>query len=109
ERGLVLAQLATLGPKRERQVRVGGLRQAEQALQQDLPWRRVEQVGAAHDLADALRRIVDDDRELVRTRAVRAPDHEVADVAPEILLLSAQHAIGESDRRGTDAQPPGRW
>ena len=69
-----LRQLAAVGIEHQRQVRVArraAVRAA--ALQQDLARRRVEQVGAAHDVGDALRRIVDDDGELVGPPAVGAP------------------------------------
>ena len=69
----------------------------------DLAWRRRHQVGAAHDGGDALRRIVDDDRELIGDEAVGAPDHEVADVPREVLLLRTLQQVAEADRHRIDA------
>jgi hypothetical protein len=58
QRTLVLAELATLAIEREGKVRVTNARQAEQFLQQDLTRRRIDEIGAAHDVRDSLRRIV---------------------------------------------------
>src|SRR6185369_16692780 len=81
-------------------------RESELTLQPDLPRRRCEQVGAAHDIGDSLKCIIDDDGELVGEQAVGALDDEIADIAIETLLLSALEAIGERDRRGVDRDPP---
>ena len=43
--------------------------------------------------------VIDDDRELVRVQAVRAPHDEVADVATEVLRLRALQAIAVFDAR----------
>ena len=53
--------------------------QAERALQQDLARRGIEQVGAAHDVGDALRGIVDHHGQLVGPETVGAREHEIAD------------------------------
>ncbi len=65
----------------QRDVRVAGRREAEALAEPELARRRVEQVGAAHDLADPLRRVVDDDGEVVRVGAVVAAHDEVVDDA----------------------------
>jgi hypothetical protein len=75
----------------------------------DLPRRALEQVRAADDLLDALRRIVDDDREVVGRRAVVAPHHQVVDHA----LARAEEPVLEAHEltRGAQAQrrrAPGR-
>ena len=54
-------------------------RQAQRALQQDLPWRGVEQVGTTDHVGDALVGIVHHDGELVGPQAIGATQHEVAD------------------------------
>jgi hypothetical protein len=84
------------------------LRQAEAPLQQDLPRRGVEQVGAAHDLGDALQRIVDDHRQLVGPVAVGARKHEVADFLAQVLRCVPRMRSREFDRASGDAQSPCR-
>ncbi len=42
-------------------VEIDRRRQAEQFLQQSLPGRRVKEIAPAHDMGDALDRVVDDD------------------------------------------------
>ena len=59
-------------------VAIARRRDAEQRLQQAMRARRREQVAAAHDVADALQRVVDDDRQMVARRHVLALQHEVA-------------------------------
>src|SRR5690606_5045018 len=39
---------------------------------------------------------------------IRAPDHEIADLAREVLLLRLEHEVVEADARRTDAQAPRR-
>ncbi len=90
-------------------MRVGRLRQAEQPSDDDLPRRRVQQVVAADDLADALRRVVDDDGEVVGGRPVPPPEHEVVDDARDgpveaVLEADAGAASVEAQRR----RPAGR-
>ena len=51
ERTLLLAELPAFGVERERQVRVADARQLEQLLQQNLTRRRIDEIGAAHDIA----------------------------------------------------------
>ena len=80
QRAVSLSELLPVGPEDERKVRVRGGRKAERPLERDLARRRAEEVRAAHDLGHALRRVVHDDRELVRERPVRALHDEVADV-----------------------------
>ena len=74
-------------------MRVNGLRQAECALQRDLPRRGIEQIGAANDLRDALISIIDDHSELIRVGTVGAFDDEVVDLAFDM----AGEEIIESD------------
>ena len=87
----------------QRRVQVARRRQAELALQQDLPRRVAGQVFAADDVADALRRIVDDDRQLVGEDAVGAAQHEVADAGGDFLALPAEPTVVPDDRLGRPA------
>ena len=50
----------------------------EQRLQQAMHRRRGQEIAAAHDVADALQRVVDDDREVVGRRPAFAAQHDVA-------------------------------
>ena len=61
DRAVALGQARAVGPDDERDVRVGGLGQAEGAGDGDLAGRGLEQVVAAHDLADPLLGVVDHD------------------------------------------------
>jgi len=88
-------------------VRVARRRQAQPLLQKDLARCGVEQVGAPHDVRDALVGVVDHDGQLVGEVAVGAQQHEVADLAREVLAESALHDIVEADGRGVDPQAPG--
>ena len=94
-------------------MQVARRRQAEPALQQDLPRRAVGEVFAANDVGDALLGIVDDDRELVREDAVgalagrsrrpRAPRPGAA--SPRRRSCQAiTAAVVRHRRRGTHAQ-----
>src|SRR5262249_22177268 len=78
-------------------VQVARRRQAETLLQINLARRRVEQVGAAHDIGDPLRGVVHHYGELVRVEAVGAPEDEVAHVALQALRLRALRPVGEAD------------
>ncbi len=104
----LLGQLLAAGIDHHRMVQVRRRAKSERALQGDLARRRGQQVGAAHDVADALRRVVDHHRELIGEHAVGALDDEIADVALEALLLSALQAVVKADRLRVHAQPPGR-
>ncbi len=72
-------------------------RAAEQALQQDLPRRRGEQIRAAHHVGDALLEVIHHDGELVGEQAVGAPHDEIADFAGEVLLDPALEGVVECD------------
>src|SRR5579884_4519293 len=74
----------------------------------DLAWRGIEQIGTAHDLADALRGVVDDHGKLIGEPALDAPDHEIADGAAQILMLRAVQGIGEGDVGVGHTQTPRR-
>ncbi len=88
-------------------MQVSHRRQAERSLQQDLPGRARQQVAAAHDVGDALCRVVHDDRQLVGIEAVPTPQHEVADGGRDVDGLRAQAAVVEGDRAGRNTQPQG--
>ena len=88
------------GPSTERDVGVGGLRQAEEAREQDLARRRVHEIRTPHDLAYALRGIVDHDGDLVSGRAVvTAHDEVVHDLleAPQQTIVEAYANIFRTD------------
>ncbi len=103
----LLGQLFTALVDDDADVHVARCGDAERALQGDLPRRVVEQVGAAHDVADALRGVVDHDRQLIGPQAVGAPHDEVADVDLEALLEAAGDAIVEADGISGNTEAPG--
>lgn len=57
---------------------------------------RVEQVGAADDVCDALPGVVQHHRQLVGVEAIAALDDEIADLAAEMLADFALHAVDEA-------------
>jgi hypothetical protein len=63
------------------------------ALQQDLARRVVGQVGAAHDVAHALRGVVHHHGQLVGPQPVGAAQHEVADFGLHVLPLRTEPAV----------------
>ena len=77
-------------------------REPEPRAEPELARRRVQQVRAAHDLADPLRGVVDDDGEVVGVDAVVAAHDEVVDDAGDL----PGEPVGEADARrvGADAQ-----
>ena len=61
-------------------------------LQLDLPGRALQQVGAPHDIANTLRRVVDHDRKLVGKDPVPTADHRIAE-GSELVLTVALDAV----------------
>ena len=76
-------------------MRVFGLWQAEELLQNHLPRRSESKVVSAHHLVHALVGIIDDDGERVGDGSVAALEHEIVDVAGD----GSQHSVGK--------RPPG--
>ena len=64
-------------------------RQAEQRLQQAVERRRREEVGAAHDVGDALVGVVDHDGQVVGGADVAAGEHDVAEAGRELAGSTA--------------------
>lgn len=96
--------------QREWQVRIGWLRKSEQVLQKDLPWRRFERFGPAHDHVDVSCCIVDGHGEFVRATASDAPNHEIANLAAQVLdQCDLDHIVKVcADRDRECATRPGR-
>jgi hypothetical protein len=69
--------------------------------------RRLQQVGAPHDIGDRLLGIVDHHCELVSVQAVAALEDEVAHVARDILRDAALHAIDDLDGGDVHAETIG--
>ena len=107
---VALGQAGAVGPEHERHVRVGRLRQPERPREPELARGGVGEVGAAHDLLDALLGVVDDHREVVGERAVAAPDHEVVDhaldPAQEPVLEPHGSAVRADAQRGRAPRRP---
>ena len=95
---VALGQPRAVGAEHERHVRVARRGQAEPRGDVQLARRRLDEVGAAHDLAHALRCVVDDHGEIVCGGAVVAAHDEVVDD----VLVPSEQAVGErdGDRRG---------
>ena len=94
----LLRQLGTARIDGNRHVQIAWCREAECVLQEDLSRRGGEKIGAANDVGDPLRGIVDNDGELIREEAIASPDDEIADVLVEPLALRSINAVGETDR-----------
>src|ERR1043166_390187 len=90
----------------DRMMQIHRRAQPERALQPDLSRRRCQKIRATNDVRDALRRVIDDHRELVREHAIGALDDEVAELELELLLLPSAATIAEADRFVAHAQPP---
>src|SRR5574340_4679 len=103
----LLGKLLPRGIGDERHVRVDRSRQAELALQIDLARRVRQEVGAAHDVRDALEGVIDHDGQLVGEQTVGTPDDEIADVVREVLLQLAVDTVVKTDVRIGHAHPPG--
>jgi hypothetical protein len=99
---LALAHLRPVGVEDERQVGEGRLRIAERAEQEDVLRRVREMVLAPDHVADAHRRIVDDDREVVERRAVGPDDDEVAAQGTRVDLDVAADDVVEGDHAPTE-------
>ena len=59
-----------------------------------------QQIGAAHDLIDALQRIVDDDRQVVSVDSVISAKHKIANFAFEIETEFIEDTIVFASYRG---------
>jgi len=108
----LLGQLVAVRVEHQRDVQVAGCRQPEQALQQDLPGRRADEVGTAHDVGDSLRPVVDDDRQLISPQAIGAAQHEIAGRHAQVFMMDGAVAVDPVDdgRRlpgRRDPQSPG--
>jgi len=77
--------------------------QAQCLLQCDLPRRAVEEIGAAHNVRDALQRIIDDNGELVGKGAIATADDDIAALAQAEFTPSLQ-TILDRDERVIDAK-----
>jgi hypothetical protein len=85
-------------------VRILERRQGEPALQRALPRGTVEQVGAAHDVRDALGVIVDDHCELVGIHAIAPPHDHVAESGERVFAMALPGVLPGLDRGVIDAQ-----
>jgi hypothetical protein len=77
-RAVALGEALAIGAEQQLVVAIFGSGQAEQSLEQAVDVRRLEQVLAADDMRDALRRVVDSDGEMVRGGGVLASEDDVA-------------------------------
>jgi hypothetical protein len=103
----LLAQFFSRRVHRDRQVQVLWNRQAEQTLQIYLARSGIKQIRAAHNMRDALKRIVHHYGKLICKQVICALDHEIADLAFETLVDAALQFITEDDRFNVCPYPPG--
>ena len=97
-RSVALGQALAVVAEHQRDVRVAGHRsEPEQLVEPDLACRRGEQIGSAHDVADALVRVVDHDGQLVGDDAVAPAHHDVARRRLEHLALRPHDVVAELD------------
>ena len=68
---------------------VGGRWQLQQKLQQNVDWRRLAQVCAAHDVGDVLGRVVDHDRQVIGCAHIPPRQDDVADVVRHVPIACA--------------------
>ena len=78
-RAVTLRERRVIGAKHERQMREARRRPAECLVQQHLARRVRDVILAADHVRDSHQRVVDDDREVVRGRAVRPQQYRIAD------------------------------
>ena len=90
-----------------RQMRVSRRRKPETLLQPALAHRRVEQVDPAHDMRDALQRIIDDHCKLVGVLAIGAQQDKIAHIPRQILPDLALDPVVKGKFLVRHAQPPG--
>ena len=108
---VALGEPFAVGAEDQAVVAIRRFGQPQQCLQQALHMRRLEQVGPAHHFGDALRRIVDDDGEVIADALFLAPDDDVA-AGERVGDLCARQRIGPAERPGQregggDVEPPG--
>jgi len=99
-------------------VKIFWLWQAQNVLQQALHAGGGKQVLAAHDVADALQRVVDDDGEMVAGRDLAARHDHIAPVPwlgfyrsggrkRFVGKLAPEQVLAEARQRRLNVQPPG--
>src|SRR5690606_32399578 len=103
----LLGELLACGVHGHRHVEPARLRKAEQPLQVTMCGRRAQQVGAAHDVRDALSRVVDDYGEVVGGQAVASNDDEVARVGRKVVYDRPLYTVDEPLLPGLDADADG--
>ena len=101
-RAIALAELVSVRLDDQRQVQVAWLWQAEDLLQIKLAGRRIEQVGAAHHIGDALPGVIQHHGQLIGNQAVAAANDEIADLAAQMLAeLACTRSMKTYSRSGT--------
>ena len=104
----LFGEFRPLSVHRDRQMGVIRRWQRQHALKENLARRGCEEIGAAHHMGDPLLGVVDRGREVVREHAVRAVEHEVANIDGDILGDAALHGVvkGDDPPTGIEAQRP---
>jgi len=82
-------------------------RVTEPLLQINLSRRRVQQVGAADDVRDALRRVVHHHGQLIGVRSIRALEYEITNLPLDVMDDPPLYRILEFDARTLGQQAIG--
>lgn len=107
---MLLGQLFTVISHDQRGVHVNRAGQRQRMLQNHLTRGVVGQIGTAHHVADALRRVVHNHRQLIRPQTICTPNDEVTHLKGDILLLWAEPAVTPVPCVGSErAVPSGLW
>ena len=89
-------------------MRIMRLGRIQSALQPQLARRGHQQILPAHNMRDALRRIIGHHRQLISPKAVGTQQHKITDVVRQILRIMADHRIIKADDFIRHAHAPGR-
>lgn len=103
----LFAEFFSRGVGRDRDVEIRRRWNVQAALQVDLARSRVEQIGPADHMGNALFRVIDDHRKLVGKDAVCAGEDEVSDLTFKVLRHESLKTILERDLVVIDPQTVG--
>jgi len=79
---------------------------AEAFVQPQVTRRQRQQIGATHDVGDALVDVIDDNGQMVSVKTIASFQNKIAAFAGQMLVLLALYEIGEAGWRLGDTQSP---
>lgn len=103
----LLGELFTRRIDGQGQVSMNRRGQAQRGLQGDLPGGRIQQIGPAYDVRDALFGVIDHHRQLVSKQAIRPAKEEITHVPFKLLGMKSAKKVFKANRAFIDTQPPG--